>query len=598
MSTQLIDVKSISIGKDNARKVTKASVEELAKNIKAVGLLNPIIVRKKGKTKYDLIAGNRRLAAIKSLGEAKIRAEVVEADDMKAQAIRVTENLQRKNLEPFEEAQAIQILLDRGLNYEEAAAELGKTQQFVARRAQLLKLSKEWKDWLKENADLITVSALELVAKWNEDVQDEIFQEVSYIPDELITEYQIREFLSEYHQTLRSAPWDLNDDTLLPEAGACTNCPKRSGRQPELFHEDLTEKAVKRDEQCLDAGCYTKKLDAFIQKKYTELSAEHKNLKLISREGYYPGKIPGRTLPAPVLARFDYEETSKDFRGAIPVIIADGGAAGQLSWIKPERPATAGENSGKKIGPMTQEEKEIKLEIRRFVWIISQLDDHIRKLKSCKFFSGDDPFEVLNMLRFLLSYGTGAKDYLGYERWKAFANNNGETKKLRSMVIDQCRDGMLEYLTSIESQVKIWHEPVNKFEKDLNDFTDKLLGLDFGRYKVSAVETIKRPKSWPPFTKKSYQSIFPDKLEEEPPGKTKKKSGKKKAAGKNKTKKKKSLTPGICRKCGCTDSAPCVDDMGDPCYWVDETHTLCSACQDKGRKKRAKKKSKKKGKKS
>ena len=115
-------------------------VEELAASIAAKGLLNPLIVRPKDGY-YEVVAGNRRLAALRMLGRRKAPCVVVDMDDKSAYELALVENIQRRNLNPIEEAIAFKAYLENGYGSEtELAKKIGKSQEYVSRRLQLLKL--------------------------------------------------------------------------------------------------------------------------------------------------------------------------------------------------------------------------------------------------------------------------------------------------------------------------------------------------------------------------------------------------------------------------------------------------------------------------
>ncbi len=117
------------------------ALEELKNSIAEKGIITPITVRPHGKT-YQLIAGERRLRAVQSLGLATIPAFVLDVDsdeDMLEMAL--IENIQRENLNPIEEANAYQRLIDEcNLTQDEAAKRVGKERATVANFLRLLKL--------------------------------------------------------------------------------------------------------------------------------------------------------------------------------------------------------------------------------------------------------------------------------------------------------------------------------------------------------------------------------------------------------------------------------------------------------------------------
>ena len=126
------------------REFTEEKIKELAESIKQNGLLQSITVRDMGNGFYELIAGERRLRAIKYLQYAITKAIVKELTDEQMATLALIENIQREELTPIEEAHAYQELLRiNKLTQDELAKSLGKTQATVANKLRLLKLSKK-----------------------------------------------------------------------------------------------------------------------------------------------------------------------------------------------------------------------------------------------------------------------------------------------------------------------------------------------------------------------------------------------------------------------------------------------------------------------
>ena len=125
------------------RRFGPKALRELADSIRQSGLLQPVTVREAG-SGYELIAGERRLMACRLLGMEKIPAIVESFDDQQSAVFGLVENLQRKDLNYFEEAQGIQRLMGLcGLTQQQVADRLGKAQSTVANKLRLLTFSEE-----------------------------------------------------------------------------------------------------------------------------------------------------------------------------------------------------------------------------------------------------------------------------------------------------------------------------------------------------------------------------------------------------------------------------------------------------------------------
>ena len=128
----------------------EASLKELAQSIKKNGILQPVVVRRKGK-RYELVLGERRLRAARMAGLNNIPALVRDIDDAGLLMFALLENLQREDLNPLEEARGYARLKEQfGMGDREIADILGKDRSTVVNTLRLLKLPKEIKDLLAE----------------------------------------------------------------------------------------------------------------------------------------------------------------------------------------------------------------------------------------------------------------------------------------------------------------------------------------------------------------------------------------------------------------------------------------------------------------
>jgi ParB family chromosome partitioning protein len=119
-------------------------LQELADSIRHQGVIQPVVVRTRGKGQYELIAGERRWRAAKIAGIEKIPAIVRDVPDEIAIAMALVENIQRENLNPIEEATALRRLVDEfQMTHQEAGDAVGRSRSAVSNLLRLLELSGE-----------------------------------------------------------------------------------------------------------------------------------------------------------------------------------------------------------------------------------------------------------------------------------------------------------------------------------------------------------------------------------------------------------------------------------------------------------------------
>ena len=141
----MIPLSQITANPDQPRKTfPEEHIQRLAASIKARGLIQPITVRQFGRDRYQIVAGECRFRAHQLLGAEDIRAEVVEISSEEMALRAIVENLQRHDMNPIEEANAFQLLRDKGMGDQRIVDELGlKSTALVQQRILLLRLVPE-----------------------------------------------------------------------------------------------------------------------------------------------------------------------------------------------------------------------------------------------------------------------------------------------------------------------------------------------------------------------------------------------------------------------------------------------------------------------
>ena len=149
--TNQVSLKEIFPNKNQPRKVfDQEELEGLAASIKEHGVLQPLILRKT-KDGYQIIAGERRYRAAKLAGLDKVPVLVKDISDQQADAISLIENLQREDLNPIEEAQALKAMMEtHKLTQQDLADLIGKNRSSIANLLRLLNLEKEVQGYLAQ----------------------------------------------------------------------------------------------------------------------------------------------------------------------------------------------------------------------------------------------------------------------------------------------------------------------------------------------------------------------------------------------------------------------------------------------------------------
>jgi ParB family transcriptional regulator, chromosome partitioning protein len=264
-----VPINSLAESATNPRKRFDAtSLEELAASFKAQGILAPLLVRELEESKYEVVAGARRLRAAKLAELEKLPVRVVKLTDAEAIEAQCVENLQREDIHPLEEALGFKSLLELGepaYTIATIASRAGKSEAYVYGRIRLADLIPPVAEaFLK---DQITIGHALLIAKLPASQQQEAFSAAfrglwtsEGNSQVLIPVRELAAWIeSNILLQLASAPFDKQDETLVPEAGSCANCPKRTGFNKLLFPD------VRKD-SCTSPDCFRAKIDASVKK--------------------------------------------------------------------------------------------------------------------------------------------------------------------------------------------------------------------------------------------------------------------------------------------------------------------------------------------
>ncbi len=144
-ASSTLSINEIIPNKDQPRKTfDEGALQELADSISQHGVLQPLLVRPLANGGYQLVAGERRWRASRMAGLKEVPVVIKELTDIETMEIAIIENLQREDLNPIEEAEGLQALIDRcGFTQEEVAVSVGKSRPAIANSLRLLKLPPE-----------------------------------------------------------------------------------------------------------------------------------------------------------------------------------------------------------------------------------------------------------------------------------------------------------------------------------------------------------------------------------------------------------------------------------------------------------------------
>ena len=298
---------SLTESPNNPRRSFDATaLNELAESIKTQGILAPLVVRPVDHH-FEIVAGARRYRAAQLAGLETAPVRIVELTDAQAIETSIVENLIRVDVHPMEEATGFRALLNMEepkYTIEQISARTGKTAAFIAARLKLTELVPAVVESFYR--DEIGVGHALLLAKLQSAQQEEAlaacYQEQYtngskgkriLLPVRHLQQWIEHNILLE----LAAAPFSKEDAALVPEAGACVECPKRTGHNVLLF-----EGIAAQHDSCSDPKCYAAKVDAHVRQT---IAAKPKLVQISTAYGPTKGD-------SPVVPRNKYVEIRTD----------------------------------------------------------------------------------------------------------------------------------------------------------------------------------------------------------------------------------------------------------------------------------------------
>ena len=256
----------------NPRKTfSDEAIRELSESIRHQGLLQPITVRpiadvvnQNNEQVYEIVCGARRYKAMLLIEAETVPSIIRDMTDAEALDAMIVENLQRKDVDPLEEAEAFRLLLDQGQSIADLALRFGKSERYVRDRCKLNDLVPELREAFHQNK--LPLSGAIMLARLPQDKQVAFADDNDFAVDtewestQNVTINDVKDFIEYDLPSLNkvsflSMPeeqWNIKKEPRL-----CSNCALNSSCQLSLFPE-LAESSV-----CGDPACHQRKREAF-----------------------------------------------------------------------------------------------------------------------------------------------------------------------------------------------------------------------------------------------------------------------------------------------------------------------------------------------
>ena len=565
--------------------------KQLKESVKEHGILEPPLVRRlpAPETGYRTVAGRRRIAALREINEEEggtftvsTECVVIAADDPRSdEEIALTENVNRLDMHPLDEAALFSGMAQKGITIERIAERYARSKSAIYKRLRLSGLVDELKGLFRD--DKINIAAAAVLAELPEEDQKDFFKQ--YEKKEKIEDWDAYNFVNKKQKFI-----------IRPNMKkACEGCKKRTHNKG----NELFEECDHLSDVCLDSDCYRLKWYEMLS---GALAKEHRASEVTDGKIYFYNGIPemlykkaskvkfkiGKTeIEFEVLREKDYEFTgeSKKKTGCCWKIMEDyaGNILVRRVGYKKKEPQVRSEKSsdgdveryGKGVlkavaaelyPDKTAEELAGKLEAKGAAYyqfenvVKDKIFEHVvsKRIEEEKT-GARKPRDYFSMFliaaydccrsndsfienKFSVRQKEWQKVFLGGKSLKQIADGlDEETQKLFHFLLLSCGlDCDLPDINQLDSLKK------KKFKNDFLEYS----GLSADEYKELYIE----------FAKEAAAEALEPKKKKAP-------VKKKKTAGERK-----------CRVCGCTenDCRQCIEKTGSPCHWVEDD--LCSAC--------------------
>lgn len=326
---------------------TDPTFKDIVESVRQRGVIQPVLLRPAEKGKYYLVCGERRFTASKIASIKEIPAYIQHLNDDEAFESQIIENLQRKDVHPLKEAESYKVYMEqKNASIDDLVAKFSKTKDYIMQRLSFNNLIPEMKKDFYTGKMGPGQAALFSRLTWAD--QNICLQQCRssaiYEPID-----EIKDFISSnVMRQLTKVPFSLTDEKLVPAAGSCAACPKRSGAG--LFGD------IKEKDRCFDGVCFKNKTDTYVLSLVEDLLNNHPDTPVVkfSRNDSAKGDIKKALDKAkrPSLVQYhDFDRCTKTDKGAIRALCVAGPSAGHFVYVKIKKKPAQYNSSPSAAGP-------------------------------------------------------------------------------------------------------------------------------------------------------------------------------------------------------------------------------------------------------
>jgi ParB/RepB/Spo0J family partition protein len=591
-----VDLKRIHASPTNPRKtISTGELAELTASVKEQGILQALLLRPhpKKKGEHELVCGERRWRAASAAGLKTVPATIRDLTDDQVIVAQLTENAQRADVHPLEEADAYGQLMEKhGHTVDDLVAEVGKSKGHIYSRLKLCALGPVGRKAFLDGRMTIG-TAVFLARVSNAKLQEQAAAAIAkgYGKDQPWGTDQACHYVQQHCMlVLKDAPFDASDATLVPAAGACGACPKRTGNQGELFAE------VEHDDLCTDPGCFEQKKEAGWKKKVDEAQSKgHRVLSPKEAKETFKDRYSAPVGYQDLDARNHQDPKGRTLRQLIgkqlkdtPIVVAKNPHTEEVVDLLPKKDVNrllkaAGHDPKKEkeqrqaVSPVRKKEQEAFEAGRRGIQLaVAEL---VAKAEAAP---TDRTFLQLLVEEYIeMDGGDAALERRGFDREDLWGEKLVEKVRewMASMTEAQLRGLVFEM--AIDRRIPNMPNP-EAHNRPAFDALCELYGVDLNA-------CLDHAKTEPPPAPPQHPALAVSCAvcrAEVGAGctNTEGKRGKpldaphverSKKAEREAAEKKPAAIP-TCRVCGCDEAHACTDDNGDACSWSEPD--LCSAC--------------------